>query len=289
RILEANGLDRFEYELRFFTDPHGVLDLRKRLTDDWDPYWSHDAISRFVTFYKKFLQFNLYAYHRTRLNTLPKTENIKILDGFLKELRVIPEKRMWIGNSNYLLRLLYAKKVSSVRKLFPNFYQCPTLSHKEFDEAFRSMWDKLTREYEAPYNVEHTPYNFLYPPGLKAVLPGSKFITLVRNPFDIISSYASKEWGSHDLNVNADQIISLFTKFLDSETEGLIIKMEDIVNDAEAINQRLTEYLGVSINVNESNLVSRSAANMNRSKEQVKNLDKGKVKILGSIAEKLGY
>ena len=120
--------------------------------------------------------------------------------------------------------------------------------------------------------VKTTSWNLCRLDWLKSSYPGAKTIFIYRNPFEVISSFASKMNGWIDdpeilgiLNVNEDDRLVRFARCLDifmSRTDyDLVLPYENIVQ--ESIHGRLRDLLGYA--VNEEKMIEVSKTHSKRS------------------------
>ena len=125
-------------------------------------------------------------------------------------------------------------------------------------ENIRSGFKALLHEtYEAPattlgygrWGVKEVRCGLDTAEFLQALYPGAKFVFLVRNPFDCLSSLKRHNWmdrphDRHALEYYAKHWARLANDF-GRATFGLVVRHEDLVSDVNTVN-KLRDYLEVS-------------------------------------------
>jgi Sulfotransferase family len=197
-------------ELRIITDPDGALDLARALSEDWTPYRADKALHRFVKIMRDADSGNLPAMaistglRRVGIAPPPYT-SLAMGDWFgrryyrrrvsqlVESLADCRTRGSWIGSPHWQLRAeIYEAspfEPDDIRHTIANF----------FDDLFRQR----ASSQEKTHWVEDTPENLLRHRELARMFPKMRFIHIVRDPRDVVSSYRTVRWGGDDVEVIA--------------------------------------------------------------------------------------
>lgn len=194
----------FPKEIRFITDPDGVISLKSALVDNWSFFQGDFAIERFFNLMTKLKKKTWGAYPTIDFSSMVGAD---FYDSWLNELR--KELIEFEFNSNWIGRTTGFKKVLSKKILtdnnkrkpfFPKSYFSSRKSDQEF-YAILSGWldDFFIRAAEfnnKRFALDHTPMNNLHADFFYNLMPESKMLHVYRDPRDVISSFTTQEWGS---------------------------------------------------------------------------------------------
>ncbi|WP_435577580.1 sulfotransferase family protein [Gilvibacter sp.] len=286
---------RLPYEFRFHVDPHGLMDLHADLTTNWDVFRGSAAVANFKRFYEKLIAFSFHSYHNVTLKGASKKTYEGYLEEFLADLGIQKDKRLWIGNSPTLPKALSLVNQKMAQPFYPEFFVTKPLDDQTFFKAANSFYHKVfASELKGnEFLVEHTPYNFLHFQFLANVFPEAKFIHIKRFPFDIISSYTTMNWGSTEMEHNAQQIIALYSQWLKKKpslTNFIEIKLEDLAGNPQETLKFVGDYMGIDPSAFDTSEFSDKKSNVNRWK---KHADQFKAlhcfDELVQVSEALGY
>lgn len=287
--------NRLPFEFRFHIDPNGLYDLFRNLNDNWDVYRGSTAVAAFKAFYFKLLGTSLHSYHHITLKSNSKAYYQNILEDFFKELEIIQERRLWIGNSPFLPKSISMFNPKMAKTTYPKFYLTRYTEKEKFYKSSETFLKKIfsTELERSDYLLEHTPYNFLYFDFLNNVFPNSKFIHIKRNPLDVISSYSTQNWGSEDINYNSKQIIDLYKKWESNKTllnNYLEISLEELGENTDSTLKKIADYLETDAGEFKADSIDADKLHLNRWKEKEEYFKKLPVfSELKKCAENLGY
>ena len=140
--------------------------------------------------------------------------------------------------------------------------------------------------------VDDTPTNALHVDFLHELFPKMKFIHMVRNPADVVSSYVKQVWFPSDVGLAAKQISSMLLKTEALEKSlpagsSMTVRMEDLVGETEATVAKVAAFIGVENRFNHS-FVSSEAANIGRADENPE-IEDAVNNLLGGWKERHGY
>lgn len=153
--------------------------------------------------------------------------------------------------------------------LLKPFFLVRNLSEDELLDHARTFLFGLYCQDESHRWGDDTPSNALNLDFLFRLFPKAKFIHMMRDPADTVSSYTKQVWFPNDPALAANQIASMLlrTEALEAELpEGSVLnlRMEDLVRDRDASLQRIADFLGVENRFN-AGLIREDAANIGRS------------------------
>lgn len=210
----------FPKELRFITDPDGLISLKNALVDNWSFFHADFAVERF----KKLMQ-NLSTKYVGRYPTnslrdyVEKGYYSRWVDDYVNSLVGLRFKSAWVGRATLLrkLALKYLGRNSLTEKILEDSYYCAPLSEGDFFsktgvfvmDYFSHAAGVMGKEIA----VEHTPLNLIHADFLCKLLPGMKLIHIYRDPKDIASSFGTRDWGSGDTKFNFKWIAETYGRW----------------------------------------------------------------------------
>jgi hypothetical protein len=159
--------------------------------------------------------------------------------------------------------------IVNVDGLLKPFFLVRNLSEDEVLDLARTFLFGLYCQGESHRWGDDTPSNALNLDFLFRLFPKAKFIHMMRDPADTVSSYTKQVWFPNDPALAANQIASMLlrTEALEAELpEGSVLnlRMEDLVRDRDASLQRVADFLEVENRFN-AGLIREDAANIGRS------------------------
>jgi hypothetical protein len=129
------------------------------------------------------------------------------------------------------------------------------------------------------YWVETTPLNIANATRIMEIIPNAKFINMVRDPRDVISSLLTKNWGPNTALEGIEWIEKRLVAGHDClsaipASQQITIKLEDLVIDKrEKTYLQLLEFLGIEDSQNMKNFfnskMTMDAASSGRWKSEV--------------------
>lgn len=193
----------FPKEIRFITDPDGVISLKSAIVDNWSFFQADFAIERFFTFMSKLKKKSLGSYPTIDFASMVGGDFYdQWLDSLRKELIDFEFNSNWIGRTSGFKKVLSKKVLTTNEKrkpFFPKSYFCSRKSEEEFN-AIMSNWLNAFFVQAAEFNgkkyaLDHTPMNNLHADVFAKIMPESKILHVYRDPRDVISSFTTQEWG----------------------------------------------------------------------------------------------
>jgi hypothetical protein len=270
----------FPKELRFITDPDGLISLKSALVDNWSFFQSDIAMERFMLLMEtiKGKSFNKYPF--LSLSEFAGDDYVdEWLELFTDEFVEFKFKSNWIARTNFV------RKVTS--KLFNNnwfaqllwersFY-CPNLTEEEFFEKMNKIVSELFRKVlenkNKMYVLDHTPFNLIHADFLLDLFPNMKLIHIHRDPRDVISSYSKMEWGSEERSQNYVWISDTFKRWEEikkdlPQSTYYELSFEEMIHDPKGQFQGICSFLNVNYEKN-IHSIDLSSHNIGRWKNSV--------------------
>ncbi len=126
-------------------------------------------------------------------------------------------------------------------------------SIRQFVDGFVAMLDRLTLDKGKSWWVEKTPGNICFVPEILALVPGAKFIAIVRDGrqnvaalYDMGRKYP--DWAAYrnlDLAIEAWNSSARYAHLLRNMPEVRIIRLEGLLSDTEAVVKEVCQFLGL--------------------------------------------
>jgi len=214
RILEKHNLIySFPQELRFITDPDGLISLQNSLVDNWSFFHADKAIDRFIVLMKNLEKRYIGKYPTYSLSKIVGSQFYNSwVQNYYNSLTQYSIPNGWAGKINIFHKMImrYLPNKLITRLFVRDSFYCSPMSCdmlKKLNEGFLiDFFSEASKEKEARFVVEHTPYNLLHFDFIKQTLPNAKLIHIYRDPRDVICSYKTKDWGSQEFLQNAKMI-----------------------------------------------------------------------------------
>lgn len=244
-------------ELRFLTDPDGLVNLNYSLCEQWSFYQADYALDRFERLMKSLSRKYRNTYPNSNLGEIVGVERYNRLVGdYISKLSNAHYPNAWAARVG-LFRKAVSKTVGMnkfTELFFQKSYNCRVLTEAEFIHYTREFLDGVEAEVVAKCNkrifLDHTPPNILHVDFLKKLYPNLKIIHIYRDPRDVVSSMSKKDWGNNDVVMNMDLIEDSF-KVWNRKKESLSfddyieIRFEHLIENPEEISQDICRFLGI--------------------------------------------
>ena len=164
-------------ELRFVTDNYGLLDLNFR-SERKSAYPARTLASKIG---RDFL----------------KMDSLIDKKLFLKRMQADWWRR--VGKNGEAAGLIQAMNREDLDKILTNFTLTSKYDLKEASrELFYSIADIQVRSESSRYFADSTPVNIMNAVHINELLQGSKFINMIRDGRDVVSSVLTQRWGPTD-------------------------------------------------------------------------------------------
>lgn len=247
------------HELRFITDPDGVLSLKNAIVDNWSYYQADIAIGRFRALLVNLSTRFRYKYPNADFKNMVGSEfYFQWVEDFCSAFCDFSFKSAW-GARVYTYQKALLKlcgKNSFTNLLLETSYYCPPLDEPVFIEKaqhfLRVFFDKISEKQESDIIIDHTPTNLNHADEVLKICPDAKFIHIFRDPRDVAVSMNSKDWGMGDMRRNLqwykakmDRWESIKPKI--PKEKYIEIRFEDLINDFSDELERICAFLNISI------------------------------------------
>jgi|SaaInlStandDraft_4_1057021.scaffolds.fasta_scaffold00354_8 hypothetical protein len=246
----------FDQELRFLTDPDGLISLKHSLVDHWSFFHGDMAIERFKSLMSnlKLRYVGKYPNHGLSEHT-SNTFYDQWIDSYISSLIEYQSNHAWAGKVN-LIQKGFLKLINPSEKpfLINKSYYCSPHTEELFIQKTQSfmndLYNQISKTNKKKVIVEHTPSNLVHLDFLIKILPSLKLIHIHRDPRDIIASYKTKDWGSNDVLQNAKWIQDVLYRWESIKkdipnTFYLEIAFEQLIRDPEKEIRRICKYINI--------------------------------------------
>ena len=259
------NVSTFNKELRFIGDPGGLLDLKRAILDEWDPFVADSAIKSFISVYlncfgssgffkvqlskfRRLLQKNI-VFQLGQYNGLLLSLNLETqkraetaLNNFLNDLGINSFKGTWIG----------AKRFGYV----PTMFDIAEIDLNQFQSASQNLMQSLFANSDYDINnywVDDTPLNILKADRLIEIFPNAKFILMTRILENVSASYEKFSWGGRDKSTITNNVKRLSDN-IQRQKEMLSkraihqIELKELSNNPKETILKLSEFLNIENN-----------------------------------------
>ena len=188
----------FSNELRFITDPNGLISLAQTLTQDWNPFSASEAIAEFRHLMLRYLwtqhvhhyalsivymlAFNGAARKYRFINLredIPYNHCESTLDAFIDKVTLGNTSGYWYGSRSYQTDpTLYVTREMDMDALYPIMGRfVDDLLSYPLNRTEKTCW------------CDDTPMNILNGHHITRMLDGARLIHIYRDPRDVVTSY----------------------------------------------------------------------------------------------------
>jgi len=225
-LNKHNQIYCFPQEIRFITDPDGLLSLQNSLVNDWSKFHSDFGMTRFICLMDHLRIKYKGRYPNHGLSDLVTQE---FYDSWVKDFT-----NELIGHS---FKSGWAARVNIFNKSLIKILGKNAITEKFLNNS------KMV--------IEHTPSNLLHFGFILNMIPNAKLIHIYRDPRDVICSYKTKDWGSSDIGENANWIKDVLNQWelkkrsLHSSS-FLELSFEELIFSFESKMKTICEFLEIS-------------------------------------------
>lgn len=291
----------FPKELRFITDPDGLISLKSALVDNWSFFNADFAMERFKKLMKHLSTKYIGKYPTNGLkNYVTKEYYYDWVDNYVNSLVKLSFKSAWVGRANLFRKVLlrYLGKNLFTDLALERSYYCSPVSEEYFYSKTRdfiiNFFDQAARLNGKKVAVEHTPLSLIHADFLYKTIPGMKLIHVHRDPRDIASSFGTRDWGVRDMKFNFGWIADTYNRW-EKVKEGIPqdsyyeVALEKFIYDFEAQTKKICDFLNVQFYPEMLN-TDISRHNIGRWKKSMSEEDLDYLnKNHGSLLQKYGY
>lgn len=243
------------FEYRYTIDPHGLIDTYISLKQCWSPFIAHAKIDHMRKF--------LLSLGRRKTMSWLVGKIIKFFDPTGKCILPPPyfewELEKWFPNYYYHANMLIEKlsyfqyrgcwpgengfKVRNSITFLPWNFEIELI----FRDFLRSMISDLLKKCSKTHFVEDNTWNILFSNELKEILPEAKFIHVIRDPRDVVTSLMKQRWAPSEIH----QCIQFYSSIMDkmiqnkktlSDNSLYEFKLETLVADQNATIEKICNF-----------------------------------------------
>ncbi len=218
-LSNHSSVHSFDQELRFMTDPDGIISLKNALVDNWSLFHGDKSMERFLALMKnlKTRYIGRYPNHGLAEHTSHSFYN-QWVQTYISNLVDHESRQGWAGKVNLIQKGLMKVIPTEKQSFFiDKSYYCPPLTLDNFIQLTHSFINELYVEVSKKNNksviIDHTPSNLIHLDFLTQLLPDLKFVHIYRDPRDIIASYKTKDWGSNHVLQNSKWIQDVYDRW----------------------------------------------------------------------------
>ncbi len=270
------------FEYRFIIDPSGIVDFYNSIRSSWSPYFSDHKIKELENFLKNLSHRNYIKYIISKI--------IKIIDK--KGLLISPERytewelSKWIPDyDKYVDELIENLKDFKYRGIWPGTRSF-SVKNRIFFTDFRKDFKEILSEFvlkciksilkneNKTYYVEDNTWNILYIKELSELIPKNKFIHVIRDPRDVVSSMINQRWCPSSLREAIDFYASIMDRYIESKNKLknnkiVEVKLENIVSETESEIKNIFDKLNIEFDTKLLD-VDLSSSHSGRWKKEIK-------------------
>ncbi|MCB0396240.1 MAG: sulfotransferase [Flavobacteriales bacterium] len=258
RVLDLHPrISRFPIELRFLTDPDGVVSLKGPLVDYWSFYQADIAIRRFDKLLNSVSTRYIGRYPNTYLARLVGRDFYHDWKrDYVDALAAYTYRGDWAARSNVFKKALTRLPIPlSLRRSFLDlcYYAIP-MSLSEYEQVNRHYVNRFFQQFgtlnQGECVVEHTPSSIIHADVLQGILPEARFIHVYRNPWDVLVSYGGRDWGASSIEVNFRWICDILGRWTQVRekipaSSFMEVRFEDLIGDTEGTLRKIVDFVGV--------------------------------------------
>lgn len=256
RTLGAyRGVFASPLELRFITDPDGLISLHSALVEQWSPWMADVALRRFDALMRSLRSRSLGRYPTTGLSRVFGTASY---DGhvraFQDALRAFAFTGSWAGTAGMarraMMRLLRGWRID-LPGLGRIHYSSPCSDESYFTAARRLVMGLMGDAAEtagADVFVDHTPTNALHAAFLQALTPDARVVHITRDPRDVIASFTERVWGPTSVQQAAQVVRDVTVRWCQVRralrAESYIeVRFEEFASSPAAVLRHIGDWL----------------------------------------------
>lgn len=248
----------FPKEMRFITDPDGLVSLKYALVDQWSFYQADFAIERFERLMKTLARRSPGSYPTLAFESIVgRRFYASWLSAFVDAFVEFELDSVWVARRNFLSNVLLKVMGEDHAKsrLTPRSYYVSPKSEDEFFQVARehlsAFMARAAEANGASQCVDGTPANLIHADFIHQCLPNMKLIHIYRDPRDVLCSFSTKKWGG-----TADQNMRWIADTLDRwervrdrlpPSARLEVCFEDMIRSPRDSWETISDFLGLAV------------------------------------------
>lgn len=280
-------------DMRFITDPDGLISLKSAMIDHYNFFQSDFALQRFFKLMRKMKRRSPGAYPTTNFSSFLGADFFdEWLESLKSQLVHFEFRSNWVARTNGIRKVI-SKKILTDNKwrkpFFPNCYYGKRMDEQTFDkitkEWINSFYQQVAKQQNKNIVIDHNPLNIIHADFLHNIMPDLKLIHIYRDPRDVISSFTTQEWGGTP-EQNLIWVSDIYKRWQETKLKlpadsFYEVSFEKIVKNKEAELKKICEFIGVELDsklVNfdlSKNHMGRYHKNLN--KKQIKQIEESDI------------
>ena len=292
----------FPFEIRFITDPDGLLSLKTALVDHWSFFQADIAVERFIRLMRNLGKRYVGTYPTVGLEGIVGSEFYRRwVSEFVDEIVAFTFKGAWGPRETFwrkVLTKLLGRNRLTLWALEENFY-APPMSEEAFyrlvNKHLHAFFHRAAVQHGKTYCVDATPPNLIHADFLHKICPNLKLIHIYRDPRDVIVSFTHRDWGALRLEQNARWVAEVLDRWetikprLPSSTY-IEVRFETLVRDTEPTLQKVFDFLGMDFDRSLLHRIDLSKHHMGRWQSEAPEYFRGPwMERYGYLLERYGY
>lgn len=254
-IKEIDIVRPIDAELRFISDPDGILSLHRAFDKEWSPYVFDLAVRRYLSLIRFLNKKYTKRYSGLNLNTHFNGKLIDYTYEYVSKLSSNTFKGIWFGIASNRLRLIHKlsfKYGLPLRGFFEDIHLKSDVSFKEVtNEYFSVLLKEVAGEISSnqKYLIDE-PYCSLYLEEMSQLFDDAKFITVVRDPRDLYVN--AKKYGFTFIPSSPESFTEWYNNLITcknfnySDSERVLrIRFEDLILEYESEKSKIFSFLGI--------------------------------------------
>lgn len=263
---------KLPFELRFLTDPDGIVDFYTSSLASWSPYLMDKRIKRLG----RLLQCLAYAtgdkYANWRLRRYLPDWN-RYIENLMRNLYEFSYEGTWVGIQEARMYHAVSPDKKSLARILGTFVNI-------------IIGDLLVVSGKDIFISDDT-WSILFARELSEMLPEAKFIHVYRDPRDVVSSMSRQRWCPSDLEQAARYYLDLIGAINKVPWQLFrSAKFESFMDSPRVELITLCHWLGLDFDKAMLSPLDPSAANIGRWREEP---DQRAFEMLQEVVEVLGY
>ena len=254
-LKEYSSVKVYDTELRFITDPDGILSLEEAIVNSWSPYRTDMAIKRFQILVENLTDTLSNPYTLTNHSIKINPSFKQISEEYISQLISFTYSGTWYGINNPLMAIFgyFNKKVG---KELINTYKEIFVSYKqeEFVEITRNYIKKIfspaLRDESIKHIVIDEGFSSLHPSRVMKFFENCKMIIVKRDPRD---NYLNAKNRRRFIPQKVDEFIKWY-KFCQEESlkesrnENILrVYFEDMVLNYKKTKMLFSDFLSLNL------------------------------------------
>ena len=218
KILDNNFFSIPDAEIRYLSDPSGLIDFHNALCINWSPFRADYALKKFANLIRSSkaflfsrhirhlgyrLGFQILPYHHLSQN-FSQLNSKEFINLFVSYFNIKISDSLWVGSTLF-----------STNK----FYEIPKLSHQQFSDFIDYFMKNQFVDYPTKTLVDDSPLSILHYYTFNKIFPKSLFLHLYRDPCNVVESYLRQGWSSSEIQTVVDRVESIYNELAKLDNE----------------------------------------------------------------------